>query len=93
MTTALFGGMLKAIDVVTSNVPGAPFDIYVAGARLRANFAYGPLSGAACNFTLLSYGERIHLGISTDRAAVPDPGDFLDCVRDGFTEIEALVTG
>jgi len=93
VTTALFGRMLKAIDVVTSNVPGAPFDIFVAGARMRANYAFGPLSGAACNLTLLSYGDAIDLGISTDPAAVPDPEVFVDCIQDGFAEIEGLAAG
>jgi len=89
-TTALFGGMLKAIDVVTSNVPGAPFAIYIGGARLQADFGFGPLSGAACNITLLSYVDELHLAVSTDPAAVPDPATFVDCLREGITEVEKL---
>src|SRR5262249_5710850 len=30
-TTGVFGSMLKGIDFITSNVPGAPLPIYVAG--------------------------------------------------------------
>ena len=90
LTTAIFGGMLKAIDVVTTNVPGAPRAVFIAGARLQANFGYGPLTGAACNFTLLSYIDELHIGISTDTAAVPDPDVFVGCVQDGFAEIEKL---
>jgi diacylglycerol O-acyltransferase len=90
MTTAIFGGMLKAIDVVTTNVPGAKRPVFIAGARLQANFGYGPLTGAACNITLLSYIDEIHIGISTDPAAVPDPDVFVACLRDGLTEIEKL---
>jgi diacylglycerol O-acyltransferase / wax synthase len=90
MTTAIFGGMLKAIDVVTTNVPGAPRPVFIAGARLQANFGYGPLTGAACNITLLSYIDEIHIGISTDPAAVPDPDVFVACLQDGLTEIEKL---
>jgi diacylglycerol O-acyltransferase len=90
MTTALFGGMLKAIDVVTTNVPGAPRPIYIAGSRLLANFGYGPLTGAACNIALLSYIDELHIGVSTDPAAVPDPDVFVACLQDGITEIEKL---
>jgi diacylglycerol O-acyltransferase len=90
LTTAIFGGMLKAIDVVTTNVPGAPRAIFIAGARLQANFGYGPLTGAACNITLLSYLDELHLGISTDPAAVPDPEVFVACLQDGIMEIEKL---
>jgi diacylglycerol O-acyltransferase / wax synthase len=90
VTTAIFGSMLKAIDVVTTNVPGAPRPLFIAGARLQANFGYGPLTGAACNITLLSYIDELHIGISTDPAAVPDPEVFVACLRDGFSEIEKL---
>ena len=82
--------MLKGVDVVTTNVPGAPLPIYLAGARLQANLGYGPLSGAACNITLLSYIDELHLGISTDPAAVPDPEVFVGCLQDGIAEIEKL---
>jgi WS/DGAT/MGAT family acyltransferase len=90
LTTAVFGGMLKAIDVVTTNVPGAPFPIYVSGARMLANYGFGPLSGAACNITLLSYVDDLHFGISTDPAAIPDPDTFVDCLQSGLAEIETL---
>jgi hypothetical protein len=90
LTAALFGGMLKAIDVVTSNVPGAPRPVFIAGARVQANFGYGPLTGSACNITLLSYIDELHVGISTDPAAVPDPDVFVGCLQDGFAEIEKL---
>ena len=46
ITTAVFGSMLKGADFVTSNVPGAPFPIYTAGAELERMYAFGPLSGA-----------------------------------------------
>ena len=47
--------MLKGADFVTSNVPGAPFPIYSGGAELERMYAFGPLSGAAVNVTLLSH--------------------------------------
>ncbi len=90
VTTSIFGSMLKAIDVVTSNVPGAPIPIYIAGAKLLANYGFGPLSGAASNITLLSYIDDLHLAVSTDPAAVPDPETFVSCIQDGVDEIEAL---
>ncbi len=89
-STALFGSMLKAIDVVTSNVPGAPIPVYVAGARLEANFGFGPLSGAASNITLLSYVDDLHIAVSTDRAAVRDPDVYLECMNEGFEEVQKL---
>jgi diacylglycerol O-acyltransferase len=89
-STALFGGMLKAVDVVTSNVPGAPVPVYVAGARLEANFGFAPMTGAASNITLLSYVDDVHVAVSTDPAAVPDPDVYVGCLQEGFDEIQKL---
>jgi WS/DGAT/MGAT family acyltransferase len=90
LTTQLFGSMLKGIDFVTSNVPGAPFPVYLAGARMEANFAFGPLSGSAVNVTLLSYEDDVHVGVNIDPAAVPDPDVLMACLREGFEEVTKL---
>jgi diacylglycerol O-acyltransferase len=87
LTTQLFGSMLKGIDFVTSNVPGAPIPLYVSGAKLEANFAFGPLAGAATNVTLLSYQDEVHIGVNMDPAAIPDTDVFMGCLRDGFDEV------
>ena len=92
VTTSVFGSMLKAIDVVTSNVPGAPYPLYIAGARMEANFGFGPLTGSASNITLLSYVDDLHLAVSTDPAAVPDPDLYVECLQDGLDEVIALGT-
>ncbi len=42
ITTQLFGSMLKGVDFTTSNVPGAPMDVYLAGGRVEAQFPFGP---------------------------------------------------
>ena len=89
-TTQLFGSMLKGIDFVTSNVPGAPFPVYLAGGKLEANFALGPLAGAAANITLLSYLDELQIGVNTDPSAVPDPEVFLSCLNEGFEEIRKV---
>jgi WS/DGAT/MGAT family acyltransferase len=90
LTTSLFGGMLKGVDFTTSNVPGAPMDVFMAGARVEAQFPYGPLSGAGANITLMSGPEDVFLGINTDPAAVPDPEVFVGCLEEGFDEILKL---
>jgi WS/DGAT/MGAT family acyltransferase len=87
LTTQLFGSMLKGIDFVTSNVPGAPIPVYLAGGKVEANFAFGPLAGAAVNITLLSYQDELHIGVNMDPAAIPDPDVFMACLRDGFEEV------
>ncbi|HYL53075.1 MAG TPA: wax ester/triacylglycerol synthase family O-acyltransferase [Acidimicrobiia bacterium] len=89
-TTALFGGMLKCCDFVTSNVPGAPVPVYAGGARVERLYAFGPPSGAAFNITLISHNETCCIGIVVDTTAVPDPDVLVDALRAGFDEVLAL---
>ena len=89
-TTALFGGMLKCCDFVTSNVPGAPVPVYSAGARVERLYAFGPPSGAAFNVTLISHCETCCIGTVIDTTAVPDPDVLVDSLRSGFAEVLAL---
>jgi diacylglycerol O-acyltransferase / wax synthase len=90
VTTAFFGAMLKGSDFVTSNVPGSPFPLYVAGAELERLYPFGPLSGTAANVTLLSHCGTCCIGINTDALAIPDAPDFAKSVEAGFSEVLAL---
>jgi hypothetical protein len=90
VTTAFFGAMLKGSDFVTSNVPGSPFPLYVAGAELERLYPFGPLSGTAANVTLLSLCGTCCIGINTDTLAIPDAADFSKSVEAGFSEVLAL---
>ena len=90
-TTGIFGAMLKGVDFVTSNVPGAPIPVYLAGARMEAQIALGPLSGSAMNVTLLSYCDHVNIGINIDPAAVPDVDVFMECLRTAYDDLLDLV--
>jgi WS/DGAT/MGAT family acyltransferase len=90
LSVNLFGSMLKAIDFVTSNVPGPPFPVYASGARVERMFGFGPLSGAAANVTLFSYDGSVNITINTDRAAVPDAGFLAECIAKGAGEVLSL---
>jgi diacylglycerol O-acyltransferase / wax synthase len=90
LTTAFFGAMLKGSDFVTSNVPGSPFPLFVAGAELERMYPFGPLSGTAANVTLLSHCGTCCIGINTDTVAIPDAPDFAKSVEAGFSEVLAL---
>jgi diacylglycerol O-acyltransferase len=90
MTTALFGAMLKCSDFVTTNVPGAPIPVYVAGAHVERFYAFAPPSGASVNVALISHAETCCIGIVIDTTAVPDADVMVDCLRRGFAEVTAL---
>jgi WS/DGAT/MGAT family acyltransferase len=87
VTTAIFGGMLKCVDFVTSNVPGAPLPVFVAGAGVERFYAFGPPSGAGVNITLMSHVDQCCIGVVVDTAAVPDPTVLLGDLRAGFDEV------
>jgi WS/DGAT/MGAT family acyltransferase len=84
---AILGGMLKAIDFVTSNVPGPRFPVYLAGAKIERMFPFGPPAGAAVNVTLYSYDGVCQVGVNCDRAAVPDAELLTECLERGFDEV------
>jgi hypothetical protein len=88
--TRLTGSMLKAIDFVTSNVPGPPWPGYVSGARIERSIGFGPLSGSAMNVTLYGYDGTAEIGMATDHAAVPDPELMRACLEEGLAEVLAL---
>ncbi|QYG93833.1 DUF1298 domain-containing protein [Iamia sp. SCSIO 61187] len=89
LTTGLFGSMLKGVDLVTSNVPGAPLPIYTAGGRVEAMYALGPLTGAAANLTLLSYLDDLHIGVNVDPAAVTEPDRLVRALRTAWDDLLA----
>jgi len=87
MTTAVFGGMLKAIDFVATNVPGLTHRVYLAGAEVTREYAFAPPSGAALAVALLSHGDQCCIGINIDTTAVPDADVLVACVREGFDDV------
>jgi diacylglycerol O-acyltransferase len=87
---AVIGGMLKHIDFVASDIPGFAFPIYLAGAQVERYVAFGPTTGTAVNFSLLSYNGTCCIGITIDTAAVAHPEVMAECLREGFEEVLAL---
>jgi len=87
---SILGAMLKGVDITTSNVPGPPFPVFMAGAQVEEFYAFGPLAGAAINITLFSYDGTVHLGVNSDRAAVGDHELFARCLRAAIDDTVAL---
>jgi len=84
------GGMLKHIDFLASNVPGVPVPFYLAGAKVKGFYGFGPTIGAAVNITLMSYCGRCFVGVNIDSGAVPDHDVLMDCLESGFEEVLAV---
>ncbi|CAM3876110.1 wax ester/triacylglycerol synthase domain-containing protein [Smaragdicoccus niigatensis] len=85
------GSILRHVDFLASDVPGIPVPVYLGGAKVQMQFAFGPTIGAAVNVTLLTYVDTCALGIDVDTGAIPDFEVFFDCLVAGFDEVLALV--
>jgi diacylglycerol O-acyltransferase len=68
-------------NVTISNVPGPPFPLYSAGARLVANYPVGPIiDGTGLNMTVMSYLDQLDFGL----LACPDVLDDVWAVAEGL---------
>ena len=84
------GSVLRKVDFLASDVPGVPVPVYLGGAHLTMQYAFGPTIGSAVNVTLLTYVDTCALGIDVDTGAIPDFDEFYDCLVAGFDEVLAL---
>ncbi|OBH02786.1 MULTISPECIES: wax ester/triacylglycerol synthase domain-containing protein [unclassified Mycobacterium] len=84
------GSVLRHVDFLASDVPGVPVPVFLGGAPVRAQYAFGPTIGAAVNVTLLTYVDTCALGIDIDTAAIPDHDIFHQALVAGFDEVLAL---
>ncbi len=79
-------------NMVISNVPGPPIPIYLAGAKLVANYPISVITdGAGLNVTVLSYMDRVDFGIVADREQMPDLQELVESARTALDELDALV--
>ncbi len=84
------GSVLRHVDFLASDVPGVPVPVFLGGAPVRAQYAFGPTIGSAVNVTLLTYVDTCALGIDVDTAAIPDYDVFYEALVAGFDEVLAL---
>jgi WS/DGAT/MGAT family acyltransferase len=77
----------KKSDVTTSNVPGPPIPLYIAGVRAVGVWPLVATIGAAVNITLITYDGTAFVGLSADDRAVPDLEILVADLRAGFAEV------
>jgi WS/DGAT/MGAT family acyltransferase len=70
----LAAGVPAPSNLMVSNVPGPPFPLYTAGARIECMYPMSILApGNGINVTVISYRGRIDFGFTVDPELVPDP--------------------
>ena len=76
-------------NVIVSNVPGPNFPLYLAGARLVVIAPLGPvMEGAGLNITVLSYLDKIDVGLIACRELVPDIWRLVDAFGESMEELK-----
>jgi diacylglycerol O-acyltransferase len=77
-----------AWNLVVSNVPGPQFPLYMAGAKLVANYPVSVITdGMGLNITVMSYNGDMDFGIVADRDQMPDVQRLMGWLQD---ELDAL---
>ncbi|MEY2966387.1 MAG: hypothetical protein RLY50_437 [Actinomycetota bacterium] len=90
IVTRLARAQAETVDFATSNVRGSGVPLYIAGAKMLANYPVGPLAGVAFNATLMSYLGSLDVGVNIDEAAVTEPELLAEELRLAFGEVCAL---
>lgn len=85
--TRLVRQQTATVDFTTSNVRGAPFALYIAGARILGNHPIGPLGGTAWNLTTISVDGSLDMGLHVDTGAVAEPELLRTSIEDSFAEL------
>jgi len=77
-----------AWNLVVSNVPGPQSPLYMAGAKLVANYPVSVITdGMGLNITVMSYNGRMDYGIVVDRDQMPDVDNLMKWLQE---ELDAL---
>jgi WS/DGAT/MGAT family acyltransferase len=75
-------------NLVISNVPGPPIQLYFNGAKLKILHPLGPImDGAGLNITVLSNMDTIGFGFIACKELVPELWDLADAVPGAIAEL------
>lgn len=81
----------KKLTAVLTNVPGPPMPLYMAGKRLDGIMFWVPQSGrVGLGISIISYANKVFLGVATDAGLVPDPDEIIAGFYGEFEELLSL---
>ena len=95
--TASATGLAEASTVfntIVTNVPGAPVQLYMCGAKLVGSISLGPLLPNVGLFhvvysTVQDKQGTVTLSFTACRDMLPDPAFYADCLQESFEELRA----
>jgi diacylglycerol O-acyltransferase len=78
----------RAINTVTTNVPGPQQPLYLTGRRMLEAFPFVPLGGSVrIGIAIFSYDGNINFGVTGDRDHAPDISVLCDGIERGMAEL------
>ncbi len=87
VTTRVAREQAGKIDIATSNLRGANFQTYMAGAKVLSLIPLGPVAGTAANLTTISNNGFMDCGLVIDPAAVADPEGLARNINEAFVAL------
>ncbi len=81
-------------NTIVTNVPGPPFQLYFAGAKLVDSISFGPLLPNVGLFHIVysavqNKKGRVNLSFTACRDMMPDPAFYAQCLQESFDELKA----
>lgn len=87
----VFDRLRPLFNVTISNVPGPPFPLFMAGARLVGMYPFGPVAeGVGLNMTVISYCGRVYVGLNACREVVPRIDELPKMLHESLDELLTL---
>ena len=84
----------RALQTVTTNVPGPQYTLYVAGRPMIYSYPYVPIMGSVrISIAIFSYCGRLFFGITGDYDTVADIDVLRDGIESGMRELVAAAGG
>ena len=79
---------------IITNIPGAPVQLYCAGARLTDYHCLGVLTPGCgvCN-AIFSMNDKVSMSFLADRDCIPDPELYRRCIEESYAELRDAVLG
>ncbi len=87
LVTSVARSQAARMDFATSNLRGARSRLYISGARVDANYPFGPVAGTAFNLTVMSYAGTLDMGLFVDPVAVEAPADLRDHLESAYRQL------
>jgi diacylglycerol O-acyltransferase len=81
-------------NLLLSNVPGPPVDLYLAGARCVAIYPFGPIfDGAGLTVTAITTDNRLGFGLTACPDLVPDVWEVAEGIPASFRALFGTIAG